>query len=90
MEVASMNRESITLDDLVGVLSQFTHTDGQLKNLCTSAEAKSLTFAQKKAMHVFVHEVLASVNRLYTQVPEDRVGAVINAALNAKGFSKPV
>lgn len=52
-----------------------------LKPQCTPPEVPDLTPQQQEALHVFVHEVLASLHRLYMVVPPDQADPVIDKYL---------
>lgn len=77
---------AIKIDELVAALMSINHNAPDTPdNRCTSPEATSLTLSQKRAMHVFLHETLAALNRLYTIVPKPRADGVINKVLEPLG-----
>ena len=80
-----MANAAVTIEKLVEALMAIRHDAPDGKSRCTSPEAKALTLAQKRAMHVFLHETLAALNRLYTVVPKPRADAVINIVLEPLG-----
>ena len=80
-----MAKAAVTIEKLVDVLMSIRHDAPDGQNKCTSPEATHLTLAQKRAMHVFLHETLAALNRLYTVVPKPRADAVINIVLEPLG-----
>lgn len=80
-----MAKEAVTIEKLVAALMSIRHDAPDGKSRCTSPEAKELTLAQKRAMHVFLHETLAALNRLYTVVPKQRADFVINIVLAPLG-----
>lgn len=82
----------VTIDSLVIALSAIAHKSATadkdvVRLLCTAPAATSLTLAQKRAMHVFLHETLAALNRLYVIVPKDRADPIINKVLEP--FNQP-
>ena len=80
-----MANAAVTIEKLVEALMTIRHDAPDGKSRCTSPEAKALTLAQKRAMHVFLHETLAALNRLYTVVPKPRADTVINLVLEPLG-----
>ena len=48
---------------------------------CTPPDVGDLTPLQQEAMHVFVHEVLASLHRLYMIVPPNQTDPIIDKYL---------
>ena len=71
----------VTIEKLVEALMAIRHNDPDNGDRCTAPEATQLTLAQTRAMHVFLHETLAALNRLYTIVPKPRADAVIDIVL---------
>ncbi len=52
-----------------------------VRAMCTPPDVADLTPVQQEAMHVFVHEVLASLHRLYMVVPSDQSDRIIDTYL---------
>ena len=73
----------VTVAKLVEVLTSVGYQGpGVVRIECTAPVAVNLPIAHKKALHVFVHETLASLNRLYTIVSPDAADAVLDLALS--------
>ena len=85
MAKAAVKATEVTIEKLVEALMAIRHDAPDTPGRCTSPEAKNLTLAQKRAMHVFLHETLAALNRLYTIVPKPRADAVIDIVLKPLG-----
>jgi hypothetical protein len=63
-------RRGLTVTRLVDAL--------RMRPRCDSAEARDLSPEQQAAFHAFLYDVLRAYHHLKTQVPEDKVLAVLN------------